>query len=182
MTTRLLRLVAIGAGMLVPLLLGGCSLFGKDKTPPCPRVSIFGDTAQRLQFQPGPGRDASDVVWSVDMVDYDGTCSFSSKNTIATVSFVLRIAATRGPAAPAGDASLQVPYFVAVVDRQQNIISEETFNAKFTFASGRRRIAIGDELEQRIPLNGFNSTDYEVLVGLKLDADQVEYNRKQRGF
>src|SRR3546814_1305076 len=62
----------------------------------------------------------TDVTFQTELLDYNGECSFEEKPASVTVHFILQVAATRGPAAAAGEA--QVSYFVAVVDRDRKEI------------------------------------------------------------
>ncbi len=181
------------AALLLPLVLlascGSGGWFGKKEVEPplpCPRIGILGDARKAVQFRPGPGRDLTDVAYEVELLDYNGGCKFEDKdkvkNVAVTVTFTLQIAATRGPAAGDSRESV-VPYFIAVVDKQQNILSRDAFLARIPLPPGRRRVAVGDELEQRIPLPAGRSTrDIEILIGLQLDNEQLDFNRKQRGF
>ncbi len=174
-----------GASLAALLLLGGCGMFSKksDEPPqPCPRVGILGDAQKSVQFRAGPGRDLTDVAFELELLDFNGGCKFVDKNAAVVVTFTLQVAGTRGPAA--GDLrELRVPYFVAVVDKQQNILSRDAFAARVPMPPGRRRVAVGEELEQRIPLPVSRTTrDVEVLIGLELNNEQLDFNRKQRGF
>lgn len=148
--------------------------------PPCPRVAILGDAQKGIQYREGPGRDLTDVTFETELIDYNGQCEYEKDQAAVIVRFVLLIGATRGPAATQPVA--QVPYFVAIVDRQQNVLARERFVARVPFQEGRRRVVTGDEIEQRIPLAGRRTSEIEILVGLELDREQLEKNRRDRGF
>lgn len=180
MTLRLPR-PALCASLALLLLAGILSACGtKRATPPCPRVGILGDAQKATQYRDGPGRDLTDVTFETDLLDYNGSCKFEDKQATVVISFILQVAATRGPAA--SQQAALVPYFVALVDGQQNIISRERFVARIPFKEGQRRVVVGDEFEQTIPLNGRRTTDFEILVGLEVPPDQLEKIRQQRGF
>jgi len=172
--------------LLLPacLLLAGCgaNFFTKGApTPPCPRVGILGDARKAILYKAGDGRDLTDVTFEHELLDFKGNCTYSKDLSSVTISFVLQVAATRGPAATA--AETRVPYFVALVDKQQNIISRNLFEARVPFPAGRRRIAVGEDLEQFVPFGpGRGAGDVEILVGLELSSEQLENNRKVRGF
>ena len=73
-----------------------------------------------------------------------------------------------------------MPFYVAITDVAENIIAKETFGSKLEFQQSRRRIGMVEEISQKIPLAGRRPSEYEILVGLQLNADQLEFNRKAR--
>jgi len=175
------------AALLLPLVLlascGSGGWFGKKEVEPplpCPRIGILGDARKAVQFRPGPGRDLTDVAYEVELLDYNGGCKFEDKQATVVISFVLQVGATRGPAA--NQAEAQVPYFVALVDKQQNVLSRNRFVARIPFKDGQRRVVVGDELEQVLPLNGRRTSEFEILIGLEVPQDQLIKIRQQRGF
>ena len=174
-----LRSAGVAAALLLGFGLTACAS-KTVKLPPCPRVGILGDAQKATQYRPGGGRDLTDVTFDTELLDYNGECRYEDKQATVVVDFVLQVAATRGPAATQPEA--QVPYFVAVVDKQQHVLARQEVVARVPFKEGRRRVVVGEELEQRIPLAGRSTGDVEVLVGLILSRDQLEKNRKERGF
>lgn len=171
---------AFAALLTAGLLLAACSSRPDTRPPPCPRVGILGDANKGVQYREGTGRDLTDVTFETQLLDYNGDCRYEDKNAIVVVRFILQVAATRGPAATRPEA--QVPYFVAVVDKTQNVLAREDFVAVVPFEQGRRRVVVGEELEQRIPLQGRSTSEIEILIGLELGRDQLERNRRDRGF
>jgi hypothetical protein len=172
-------LIAIAAVALAGLL-SACSGSYRSSVPPCPRVGILGDANKAIQYRDGPGRDLTDVTFETELVDYNGGCKYEDKQTTVVISFILQIGATRGPAATRSEA--QVPYFVAVVDKQQNVLSRNRFVSRIPFKEGQRRVIVGDEFEQVLPLQGRPTTDFEILIGLEVPPDQLNRIRQQRGF
>ena len=120
------------------------------------------------------------MTFETELLDYNGECKYEDKQSVVVVTFTLQVAATRGPAATVAEA--QVPYFIAIVDKQQNVLSRERFVARVPFREGRRRVVVIEELEQRVPLTGRRTSDFEILIGLEMPRDQLEKNRQQRGF
>ncbi len=177
--SRLARYGLLAIGLL---LLAGCGIFDKKAPPPaCPRVGILSDAAKGTIYRAGSGRDLTDVAYEHQLLDFNGGCRYANKLDSVTIQFTLQVAATRGPAGEAAETA--VPYFVAVVDKQQRILSRERFTAKVPFTQGRRRAVVGEELEQTIPFApGRGAADVEILVGLELTPEQLETNRKARGF
>lgn len=172
-------LIALTAIVLAGLL-SACGGNYQTRVPPCPRVGILGDANKAIQYRDGPGRDLTDVTFETELIDFNGACKYEDKQATVVISFVLQIGAARGPAA--NQAEAQVPYFVAVVDKQQNILSRNRFVARIPFKDGQRRVIVADEFEQVLPLQGRPTSEYEILVGLEIPQDQLNRIRQQRGF
>ena len=73
-----------------------------------------------------------------------------------------------------------MPFFVAIIDNDQNIIAKKTFVSELEFRHGRRRAGVREEIEQIMYLKkGEAGTGYEVIVGLQLTKHQLKQNRGQ---
>lgn len=180
--TGLVRFGAVASFVtLAGLALSACSMFSKTPTPGCPRVQLLADVASTTVFQSGPGRDLTDVVYEAEIVNYKGECEFTNKMRTAVVSYTISLAVTRGPAAAPG-IKVDVPFFVAVVDRNdQSVLARESFVTSAELSAGRRRVVMGEEIEQRIPLTPARGTqDIEIILGLELSAEQLEFNRRRK--
>lgn len=172
-------LIALTA-LLLAGLLSACGGNYRSTVPPCPRVGILGDANKAIQYRDGPGRDLTDVTFETELLDFNGSCKYQDKNATVVISFVLQVGAARGPAASQPEAL--VPYFVALVDKQQNVLSRDRFVARIPFKDGQRRVIVADEFEQVLPLQGRPTYDFEILVGLEIPQDQLNRIRQQRGF
>ncbi len=182
-----MRLVAVLALAAAAAVAGpaGCSWFNSDPPPPCPRAFILSDGSSVTQFKDGPGRDLTDVQYEAQIAEIKSACKFAADakgkpNQIVGVQVNATLTALRGPALPA--ATVEVPFFVAVTDRQRMVLQKVTFNAKFVFEQGKRRAAVLEETESLITIEeGRQSRDYQIVVGLQLTEDQLQYNRVKRG-
>ena len=135
------------------------------------------DAAQATQFREGPGRDLTDVTHEAAFTAVELTCSYRKDQL--EVALQISFVAERGPA---GADKANFPFFVAVVDSQQNILAKEVFDSEVEFEEGRRRTGIREEIDQRITLRSNESgADYEALVGFQLSQEQLARNRRRRG-
>ena len=171
----LAALFALGAA------LDGCkSNIADPGTPPCPRVALLADAAHLAVFRNGPGRDLTDIVYEADLGRISGQCIYTRSKSKVTVAMKLTIAAKRGPADRGGVADL--PYFVAVVDRQSHILARQEFDTAIGFQPDQTQAATVEELEQIIPLKKDQpGSDFEVMVGFRLTPEQVKRNRASEG-
>ena len=160
-------------------LVASCGIL-PDRTPPppCPKVRMLADTARLVEFR-GPGRDLTDVSFEAEITNVDAVCAYNTARTEVTMTTKISLVGTRGPATP-GAAALDIPFYVAITDTAENIMAKETFGSKMDFPQARRRIGVVEEISQKIPLGGRRPAEFEVLVGLQLSPDQLEFNRRAR--
>jgi hypothetical protein len=160
--------------------LAGCRQRDDVGAPPCPKVAVLSDAAHLALYRNGPGRDLTDIKYEADIGRISGECIYKKGNTAVTVSMKLLITAKRGPADR--DRLLDFVYFVAVVDAQSNILARREFPSQIEFAPEQPQVVTVEELEEIIKLTKDQpGSDFQVLVGFKLDRDQVEQNRKAHG-
>jgi hypothetical protein len=170
------RLAALA---LVGVALSGCAWFKSEPPPPCPRVSILSDAARLVQFRPGPGRDLTDVEFEAEIVAVASSCTYRDNMRRVVVTASAQIVAQQGPAASGKSAN--VPFFVAIAEGDERVLAKSRFDSRIDFPEGRRRAGVAEETEQNIPLPaGRTGRDFDVLVGLQLSADQLQYMRSQQ--
>ena len=163
------------------LALSACTAAEDRTAAVCPRAGIVPDANVMVLFREGAGRDLTDVVAQAQIVEVAVTCAYAAARRPpgVTLDLQIAIAAERGPADRARRAAL--PYFVAVLDGDQNIVAKEFFEARFDFPDNRTRVGRVDELEPRIPLrSNFDGPGYRVMIGFQLTPDQLAWNRRQR--
>lgn len=159
----------------------GCSWFKKD-VQVCPKVLILSDTAQMTSFRPGNGRDVTDVQFQGEVNKVDSQCKYDKDTKVIDMTATLTLVAARGAALRQGEVTL--PFFVSVVDRKtEKVLNKRIFQSPVPFPEGHRRSGVSEEIAERITVAaGHAITDYEVLVGFQLTEEQVDFNRKQRGY
>ena len=167
---RSLALVALAASAS---LLAACA--GEEAAPPpCPALVVVKDADRLTRFQ-GAGRDLTDVLFETEIRNAAIGCKYDDGNVEAGLRVIF--ATTRGPADETREAKFD--YFVAVADRDKNILAREEFDLASEFPGNRNEVLQIDEIEPTIPLaEGKTGSDYIVYVGLILSRDEVEYNRR----
>ena len=103
-----------------------------------------------------------------------GSCRFRSGRIEADVDLTIR--AYRGPRA--AQETVQVPYFAAVIDAQDKVISKQGFTALLDVPSGKTPSEATEKLRLVIPNEReLDGSAWRVLVGLQLTPQQVAFNR-----
>jgi hypothetical protein len=157
-------------------LLAGCSA---DRTGECPTMSAVSVVSSQTVFRPGVTPDPSNQLYTVEIMGVKGDCSLDKKATTALSSLQITFRATR---APSGDsAQYSVPYFVAVTEGTDRVVAKKLFSADFSFAPGQSTTSFSDtvastEVNARREKKTY---DYQILVGLQLTKEQLDFNRAQ---
>ncbi|MCL2469720.1 MAG: hypothetical protein FWF24_05775 [Alphaproteobacteria bacterium] len=153
------------------LSLGGCASDGESQTARrCPQVAIlralealedFGDAT------PSP----ETLVAAALMEGVEGTCLYSKKGL--EIVFDLSMRAYRGPALQGG--SVTMPFFVAVVDSEDQTRSKQLMTASFSFKKGENEAQQAESLRVFLPLlKGEDASSIRILMGFQLTQAQLE--------
>jgi hypothetical protein len=150
------------------------SVFGSPKPPlPCPQVEVLPGAETITIFREGEGRDLVDVRFEGIIAPFSGQCQYVDDDTAVVVELILRIGATKGPAATSQ--TEEFPFFVAIAERTGEIIAKKIFYSPVEVEEGRRRATVQEELEQRIPLTGLKTGgDYVIIIGFQLTREQMD--------
>ena len=163
------------------LALAACGGGEAVLAPPCPNISVLADTAEVTKFRSGLGRDLTDVVLEARITDYSGFCDTDLDDGAGgevQVELRLLIEVARGPAN--GSRRGSYDFFVAIGDRERNILAKQVFTSEVEFEGNRNRLTAVEDLEQTIPLGaGELGDDYDIYVGFQLSEDELLYNRRK---
>lgn len=174
---------------LVPVLctLGLAACAGSpERAPACPRAAVLNDAATLTRFAPGGGRDPLDIDFDVEIADLASGCQFEKKGKTfdrLVVAIAPVLITTRGPANASRKA--EYGYFVSLIDPDGNIISRQSFPVTVPFSGNQRQLTQRDDdppVTVDIPLTRVeDAVNYEILLGLQLTEDELQYNRQRSG-
>ena len=162
------------ASPLLALLLASCGVTTDQRA--CPGVEVISSLNRQVQFRDAGGRDQNDVAFVARIGDVRSRCAAAESNVTTDLS--ITIVGQRGPAG-ARLPSAEITYFVAVIDGQRHIITEQRFSDRLVF-DGTGQARITDDLQEKLPTNPIKSaSDHGVIVGFQLTPDQVNLNETQ---
>ncbi len=179
---RCCRRAAAAGALALPLLLGACAAlqedpFAKKAVGPCPSVLILRETATAAVFRPGGAADPADVAYRVELAPVRSVCRYNNDDTEIEVDIEIEVTAERGPAAEGGE--LTIPYFVAVVAPGDRILAKGVFEIELGFGRSQARATARQRTKREIvPGEKLTGADFEVLMGLQLTPEQLDYNRR----
>jgi hypothetical protein len=165
------------APVALALLLSACGGKSEDSaTAYCPAPFTVQDAGRLTHFREGPGRDPRDVEYEAVLTGAGTKCSL--RRNQMDVTLVMRVAATAGPAAVAGQT--RVPYFVRVIGASGQVVQGQDFTADFKLSSANPRGQSQEELTLTLPFNQISELgSYRIAVGLKPSMEELDYNRRQ---
>jgi hypothetical protein len=141
-------------------------------------MTAITDAASQTVFRPGTAPDPSNVLYSVDIVDVKGKCDIDKKKRSCDASLEIRFHASRAP--NGSEAHHTVGYVVAVTEGER-ILTEQHYSIDFAFAPGQSTTTFSDLVNSTHiqPEKDKYPFDYQILVGLQLTKEQIEFNRMQ---
>jgi hypothetical protein len=141
----------------------------------CPSIAVLADADRSTVFD-GKGRDVTNIVYQTSLKPGAVTCKHR-KNHQINIDVSAVIGATLGLAAETHE--IEVPYFIAIIDPEELVVTKINGSARIVVEKGSRSAALPIE-SQTIKLaleEDTHGNDLEVLIGLQLDKDQLDYNR-----
>ncbi len=176
-TERTRDAARLAAGFAALLLLGACA--GDDRQIVCPPVLLVPDADRMVKFNE-LGTDLTDVRFEVELQEPSIACQYDGGANAIDADLTVRFVTSIGPAEETRQA--QFRYFVAIATAVgRRIVARQEFDLNVPFPEGQARMAVTEGVEPRIPLNpSQDGSEFEVFVGLALNKEELEYNRRAR--
>lgn len=177
------------AGLLV-LGLSACenvadiNPFVESETYPCPKAAILADAAAITVFRQGSPGDVLDIALRSRLAIETYQCAWNLNPETHAGTLVMSIAVTadtfRGPGLR--DERIALPYFVAVTNKNRQVLVKSQFNVVADLPPNARRFEIRDRrVTVEMPVAPHQrETDFALLAGFQLTPDQLDYNRSKR--
>jgi hypothetical protein len=148
---------------------------------PCPFVKTLYDAGRYVEFK--DAREASaNVGYSGEIQSIQAGCQYKDNEPITVVMDVL-FELGKGPQAMANTKTYH--YWVAVTDRNREVIAKQSFDLPVTFPAGKDRIYMTDSIANIVIPRGSQTTsgaNFEILVGFDVTPQMAEFNRVGKRF
>lgn len=146
----------------------------------CPNAVVLADAARLVEFD---GSQAiEDVAYTAEIEKVDLECRYYEDKPI-DASLKVKIAFGRGPKGGAREHSFR--YFVAVTRTNLEVIEKREYTLPVKFDDDRNVASVEEKIgEIVIPRANetVSGTNFEIIVGLSLTADQVIFNRSGKSL
>ena len=190
-------------------IIGSCSWFSKKEVAakvPCPHVAVISDADLFARFQAGKKWSPKTVLYEAQISGIKSACDFrnkkkqeakkakdkNSKSTDGPRTLIAAISvsfATRINASYVGRKAV-LEYFVAITDRNANVLNKNTFKVAAPKSKKKRKISANKgafvrftdkPVRLQIPLKaGQSGHDFMIFTGFQLTPELLELNRKRR--
>lgn len=148
---------------------------------PCPFVKSLYDATRFVEFK--DGREASAAVgFSGEIQGISAGCQYKDEEPIQVTMEVL-FEMGRGPQAEGRQKTYR--YWVAVTDRNRDVLHKETFDLPVTFPEGEDRVYVTEQIGSIVIPRASISTsgsNFEVLIGFEVTPQMAAFNREGKRF
>ncbi|WP_429912731.1 hypothetical protein [Glycocaulis sp.] len=180
---------SIAAVFAAALVLTGCQSVrdrfdGPQPNPgPCPNALSLYDAHRLVEFS-GEERVLRNVGFTGEVLNVRSACTYTdSSASPIEMQMAIRFAFGRGAAAQGSEKTYH--YFVAVTRTDRAVIERQVFPITVRFPPGEDRVELTEEIGSiTIPRAeaSTSGSNFEVIVGFELTAEQVEFNRSGLRF
>lgn len=146
---------------------------------PCPYVKVLYDAARYVEMS---GESASAVGYTGEIQNISATCRYKDAEPIQVAMQIL-FAFGKGPQAQGDGKTFR--YWVAVTERNKQVIAKEYFDLPVSFDPGRDRVMMTDTISDLVIPRAKMETsgsNFEVLVGFDVTPEMAAFNRDGKRF
>jgi hypothetical protein len=148
---------------------------------PCPFAKTLYDASRYVEFKDNQEASAA-VGFTGELQGVSAACAYKSDDPIR-VTMNLLFELGRGPQAQGSSKTYR--YWVAVTDRNREILAKQYFDLPVTFAAGQDRVYKSETLggivipRATATVSGAN---FEILVGFEVTPAMADFNREGKRF
>jgi len=148
---------------------------------PCPFAKTLYDAGRYVEFKNGQ-ESSSAVGFTGEIQGVSAACAYKSDDPIRVNMNVL-FELGRGPQAEG--ASKTFRYWVAVTDRNREVLAKKTFELPVSFPAGQDRVYKSENIEGIVIPRAtatVSGANFEVLVGFEVTPETAAFNREGKRF
>jgi hypothetical protein len=141
----------------------------------CPRALFLAGTDRATGFGPNPAtaQVPENAVLELQLVDLKAPCSLNRVQAVSNISFSILIERRNTAIAEV----YAVPYFVAITDASGTILAKHEFVSRPRLEVGVPAVTVNERVDETFPLTqGQRAVAFEILVGLRVNEREYEYN------
>jgi hypothetical protein len=154
---------------------------GVRNAGPCPFVKVLYDAARYMEFKDNKEASA-DVRYTGEIEGVSSTCEYTGADPIKVKMLVL-FSFGRGPQADSAHKTYR--YWVAVTQRNRQVITKDYFDLPVSFPTGQDRTSKTDTVKEIVIPRAaatVSGENFEILVGFDVTPEMADFNRQGKRF
>ena len=157
------------------------NLFSSSRVnTPCPAFMVS-EELDNYYDVPGTDGTKTNGLTSATIENISGKCRMNGSDDIVTVSLDIDFAAQAGGEMKnnANPETLEIPYFIAVLNADQEILAKDTFSIPLEISGAEKKTYHKERLQQNIPfLEESDPSTYTIITGFQLNEPQLAYAKQ----
>ena len=148
---------------------------------PCPYVKVLYDAGRYMQFKDNK-EAAANVQYTGEIEGISSGCAYKDNEPIK-MQIDLLFSLGRGP--QGNETKKTYRYWVAVTQRNKEVLAKEYFDLPVTFPAGADRTSVRESVSGIvIPRAGLDTSgaNFEVLIGFDVTPEMAAFNRDGKRF
>ena len=145
----------------------------------CPSFSVSDELDNYYEI-PGASEDKRSAgLSSATIENMTGECRIDDSNKIITVSLDIDFTAqSKGATNDPLGTSLEIPYFIAVLDENNEILAKDTFSIPLNISAAEVKTYHKEKLQQNIPFTEeTNPASYQIITGFQLSPSELALSK-----
>jgi hypothetical protein len=145
----------------------------------CPSVTAPAELADYTMYRPGAPPDLSNLLFDARLTEARGPCRRARRGQGVEVTLTVGFEVERGPAAQGR--GVELPWLLAVVGPDGEVVSRRSFVLPVTFAPNVTRAAVAAApVPVEFPARqGVRMQDWRIVAGFQLDETALAINRRR---
>ncbi|THD81952.1 MAG: Tat pathway signal sequence domain protein [Phenylobacterium sp.] len=159
----------------------GAPLPAMRNAGPCPYVKTLYDAARYVEFKDDHEASAN-VGFTGEVQGISSGCAYKEGEPIHVAMDVL-FEFGKGPQATANTKTFH--YWIAITDRNREVLAKQSFDIPVTFPAGQDRVYRREEINNIVIPRAAASTsgaNFEVLIGFDVTPQMAAFNRLGKRF
>lgn len=145
----------------------------------CPAVSRVAELASLYQFMNPSRPKDNEKISEAHITRVTSKCAKQGNNLKLDISVNFDGGVgVKGKMTPTDKPSFAYPYFVAITNDKNQILSKEIFAVSFSFDSTSTVQMQVESMSQVVPVGNDDPRTYRILIGYQLSPEELAYNRK----
>lgn len=159
---------------------------GKNAVLECPRIEYIEELSIVDKYVDNNEPHPDGLEYTANIAHFESSCRVLPDDNKADIEIYIRFYAELGDAGrfkPNDAVSVSHPYFIATLDKDNNIINKQVETLSMEYGAKEGQITKLEKIKYVMPYDAaHNPKDYRVVMGFILTKSQIQNNRRDYQF